>query len=572
MEQNFDEALKPGRPADQGSQSWAGRLSRIRHDLRNPLSEILGFSEILQEEAVERGLQPMLPGLGAIHQTASRIFAEVNHWLTPNTLGQTMESFQELEHTIQTLSARIISTAESLSEKCDDLKNNWVGDDLLRIGGSARRLRDTAPVMLGELAAFFAGREKLQDAAAAEAAGCDTAIQANRMPGVEVERGSASGSLLIVDDNEANRALLARHLRRQGYTVSLGENGRQALEKLRSRAFDLVLLDVIMPEMSGYQVLETMKKDPLLRHIPVIMISALDDIEMLARCIQRGAEDYLSKPFDAVLLQARIGSSLEKKRLHDQEQRTYRALVESQKRLTAELAEAATYVQSLLPPPLEGEVRAQWRFQPSAELGGDIFGYHWLDPGRLAIYLLDVSGHGVGAALLSVSVLNVLRAQSLQGTDFGDPAKVLNQLNRVFQMEQQNNLIFTIWYGVLDRNSRRLTYSSGGHPPAVLTGNSPNTLKQLSTGGRVLGCDPTAEFRSASCQVQHGSRLYVFSDGAYEIARPDGSTAQLPDLIQQLGLPAPQGSSKLDELVKWAQATGGQSSFEDDMSILEFDL
>lgn len=178
----------------------------------------------------------------------------------------------------------------------------------------------------------------------------------------------------------------------------------------------------------------------------------------------------------------------------------------------------------------------------------------------------------LGAALLSVSVFNVLRTQSLQGTDFGDPAAVLKQLNQVFPMERQNNLLFTIWYGVFDRNDRRLTYSSGGHPPAVLTGDSPNALQQLSTGGRVLGCDPAAEFRSESCEVKRGSRLYVFSDGAYEISQPNGSTAQLPDLLQQLDRPVPPGGSKLDDLVKWAQAIGGQASLEDDMSILEVEF
>jgi sigma-B regulation protein RsbU (phosphoserine phosphatase) len=378
-----------------------------------------------------------------------------------------------------------------------------------------------------------------------------------------------------VDDNEANRALLTRHLRKQGYTVSLAENGRQALEKLRARAFDLVLLDVLMPEMNGYQVLETMKQDPLLRHIPVIMISALDDLEMLARCIEHGAEDYLSKPFDAVLLQARIGGSLEKKRLHDQEQRTYRALVESQSRLRAELAEAAAYVQSLLPPPLEGEVRAQWRFQPSAELGGDIFGYHWLNPARLAIYLLDVSGHGVGAALLSVSVLNVIRAESLAGADFSEPASVLRHLNRVFQMDRQNNLIFTIWYGVFNPATRQLTYASGGHPPAVLI-DAPNGgasgLRQLSTGGRLLGFDPATEFRSNSCDVPRGSRLYLFSDGAYEISSPDGRTRKLPDLIQQLSQPSPAGNGKLDDLVTWARSVRGENALEDDLSLMELEL
>ena len=194
-------------------------------------------------------------------------------------------------------------------------------------------------------------------------------------------------------------------------------------------------------------------------------------------------------------------------------QKTYAALQASEKRLAAELADAAKYVQSLLPAPMEGEVRADWRFQPSAELGGDIFGYHWINPDRLAIYLLDVSGHGVGAALLSVSVFNVLRSQALPGTDFCDPSAVLRQLNRMFPMERQNNLLFTIWYGVFDRASRVLTYSSGGHPPAVLAGLSPAPPQKLSTGGRVLGCDPATEFRSESCDVKGCSRLYVFSDG-----------------------------------------------------------
>ena len=183
-----------------------------------------------------------------------------------------------------------------------------------------------------------------------------------------------------------------------------------------------------------------------------------------------------------------------------------------------------------------------------------------------------MSGHGVGAALLSVSVFNVLQTQSLQGTDFGDPAAVLGQLNRVFPMERHNNLLFTIWYGVFDRNTRRLVYSSGGHPPALLTGDDHDFVQQLTTGGCLLGCDPTATFRNESCEVKPEGRLYVFSDGAYEIARPDGTTAQLPDLIQQFKSPAPSGQSKLDELVKWAELTGGQATFKDDLSILELEL
>lgn len=228
------------------------------------------------------------------------------------------------------------------------------------------------------------------------------------------------------------------------------------------------------------------------------------------------------------------------------------------------------YVQSLLPAPLDGDVRLHWRFQPSAELGGDIFGYHWLTEDRLAIYLADVSGHGVGAALLSVSVLNVLRAQSLPGTDFANPAAVLKQLNRVFPMEQQHNLLFTIWYGVLDRSKRQLSFASGGHPPAILV--EPAAVQRLSTGGRVIGCDPSAEFRSETCKVKRGSRLYVFSDGAYEITRRDESTLQLTDLIEQLRRPITPGRVRLDELVAWANGFRGDEPLEDDLSLMEIEF
>lgn len=127
------------------------------------------------------------------------------------------------------------------------------------------------------------------------------------------------GHILVVDDYRTNRLKLAIGLKQQGYTVGEAENGVAALEKLRSESFDLVLLDILMPEMDGYQVLEHMKKDKILRDVPVIVISAQDDLDSVVKGIELGAEDYLPKAFDPVLLRARIGACLEKKRLRDQE-------------------------------------------------------------------------------------------------------------------------------------------------------------------------------------------------------------------------------------------------------------
>jgi CheY-like chemotaxis protein len=131
---------------------------------------------------------------------------------------------------------------------------------------------------------------------------------------------ASDAALLVVDDNEDNRYTLTRRLNREGYrNLSTANDGRQALDLLRSRKFDLVLLDIMMPELNGYQVLEQLKADAQLRDIPVIMISALEEIDSVIRCVELGAEDYLPKPFDPLLLRARIGASLEKKRLRDQE-------------------------------------------------------------------------------------------------------------------------------------------------------------------------------------------------------------------------------------------------------------
>jgi two-component system, cell cycle response regulator len=128
-----------------------------------------------------------------------------------------------------------------------------------------------------------------------------------------------TSSLLVVDDNSMNRIMLSRYITKLGYQATMAENGRQALEKLQSEPFDLVLLDVEMPEMDGYQVLEHLKADPRLRDIPVIMISAVEELESVVKCIELGAQDYLPKPFNPVLLRARLTACLERKRLRDQE-------------------------------------------------------------------------------------------------------------------------------------------------------------------------------------------------------------------------------------------------------------
>jgi sigma-B regulation protein RsbU (phosphoserine phosphatase) len=264
---------------------------------------------------------------------------------------------------------------------------------------------------------------------------------------------------------------------------------------------------------------------------------------------------------------------MEQKRLRDREKATYEKLLRSQKKLAGELAEAAAYVRSLLPAPLSGAVQVEWCFQPSAELGGDAFGYHWLDPDHLAIYLLDVCGHGVGATLLCVSVLNALRNQSLPGTRFSEPAEVLTTLNRNFPMASQNNLFFTMWYGVYRPSNRELAFATGGHPPALLLAGGPCDKRlpvPLRTEGPAMGClEEEARYSTAVHEVPPGGRLMVFSDGVFEILQGSDRLGTWKEFFESFALPEVQNLRPNERLCRALQIRGADS-LEDDFSFVEF--
>jgi sigma-B regulation protein RsbU (phosphoserine phosphatase) len=254
----------------------------------------------------------------------------------------------------------------------------------------------------------------------------------------------------------------------------------------------------------------------------------------------------------------------ELKQARERLQRMLETLEHTQRRLESELTDAADYVRSLLPSPLRGAIQTDWRYLPCSHLGGDGFGYHWLDPETLALYLLDVSGHGVGSALLSISVLNVLRTHLLAATDFHDPAAVLKGLNQAFPMDQNNDKYFTIWYGVYHRTSRRLTYASGGHHAAVLIDDQ-KKASLLQTRGPVVGAIPDPLYTSAEAEVTAGSQLYLFSDGVYEIAKPDDSWQSWEDFTCFIQ----ENRPSIETIVNRMRTLHGSEEFEDDFSLLK---
>jgi sigma-B regulation protein RsbU (phosphoserine phosphatase) len=250
-------------------------------------------------------------------------------------------------------------------------------------------------------------------------------------------------------------------------------------------------------------------------------------------------------------------------------------IVESQKRLLKELNQAAAYIRSLLPPPLAPPVATRWHFVPSSQLGGDCFGYDWLDPDHFAVYLLDVSGHGVGAALLAVSVMNALRAQALPGADFRTPASVLAALNQAFPMEGQNGKYFTMWYGVFHLPTRQLRFSSAGHPPPLLVAGRNGVARmprhvELHEGGFPIGMVDESTYATGLAQAPPGSRLFLFSDGVYEVARPSGLMMHRDEFTDYLAsLPESQGPADVWDYIQGVAET---PTLRDDFSLLELRL
>jgi sigma-B regulation protein RsbU (phosphoserine phosphatase) len=243
------------------------------------------------------------------------------------------------------------------------------------------------------------------------------------------------------------------------------------------------------------------------------------------------------------------------------------------KQLSHELSDATGYVKTVLPQPItSGPLLTDWRFIPSLSLGGDSFGYHWIDEDYFAMYLLDVSGHGWSAALLSVSVINVLRSHALPDTDFRDPQQVLFALNNTFPGEQHNDMFFTIWYGVYNLSSRQMAYASGGHPPALLFyGSSNEQLKvnQLRTPNFVIGGRRDAVYQGKTQLINRPSRLYVFSDGVFDITKIDGSIWGFNKFLEFMTKTFNAEHSALEGILDYARGISQKDEFDDDFTILE---
>lgn len=374
-------------------------------------------------------------------------------------------------------------------------------------------------------------------------------------------------SVLLIDDQamvgEAVRRMLAEE---PGIEFTYCQDPTQALSTAAGLQPTVILQDLVMPDIDGLTLVKFFKANEATKEIPLIVLSTKEEPATKAEAFSLGASDYLVKLPDKIELIARV-------KHHSQGYINLLQRNQAMEMLAQELAEASDYVKKALPEPIaEGPVRVDWRFVPSTSLGGDAFGYERLDDDHIGMYLLDVSGHGVGAALLSVSVMNIMRARTLPGTDFRDPSQVLAALNEAFPMEEHNFNFFTIFYAVYNSATKTLEYASGGHPPALFVPHEPGSegpLIELRTDNPVIGGMPGLEFSKDSYELPGPGRLYVFSDGVFEIADPDGVMWEMEEFLDFMAEPIPPDQSGMDRLYDKVKEISQVEILDDDFSIME---
>ena len=454
------------------------------HDLRTPLNQIIGYSEMLMEQAQEQGQDGFVPDLQKTHAAGQELLALINDRFHPIRPTETPAA------------------------------------------------DETLPTDVGE-------------------------IQHSSLlaPHSDLAAGAAQGFVLVVDDIAANRDVLSRRLARQGYAVATAENGRQALERLRADTFDVVLLDIMIPEMDGYEVLQRLKADEALCHIPVIMISALSELDSVVRCIGMGAEDYLPKPFNPTLLKARIGACLGKKRAHDREMHLFGQLQIRNTEMArwrelqeADLAVARATQQGIVAcePPQPDNWKVETVFTPLIQVGGDVYGWRQLDHGVWLFWLADATGHGVAASLFTTLIALLFnQAGAASRTAHG----ILTRVNAEFFSVVRGASFMTACCAVIEADGR-LSFAGAGHPPLLIR-RSGGVVESLPSRNTMMGIDPAMMISEAVTTLAPGDVALLYTDGLHSLkanggerfnsktvadslAAIDGSTDLLPRLIAQL--------------------------------------
>ncbi|GAK51247.1 response regulator receiver modulated serine phosphatase [Candidatus Moduliflexus flocculans] len=320
--------------------------------------------------------------------------------------------------------------------------------------------------------------------------------------------------ILVVDDSRMNRMVLSKSLSMEGYELIEAESADAALKILDYRKPELILLDVVMPEMTGFDLCRLLKQQKATREIPIIFITSLDSTEDKIKGLELGAVDFITKPFNTAEILARVRTQVTLRQM-------YRTILETNQRIQKDLATARRIQQNLLPEreiKLAGQLTFEYVYLPCDELGGDFFDIYQLSPHHILFYILDVSGHGVASSLITIFTKIFF---SIHGKAGHTPGQLLNMLNQQFFRERLTEKYVTVFLGILDINVGRLTWSSAGQSVSpILFSSSQEQL--LSMHSFPIGLLENVAYSDESCDFQNDASLLLYSDGVMDIHGANG--------------------------------------------------
>ncbi len=331
-------------------------------------------------------------------------------------------------------------------------------------------------------------------------------------------------SILVVDDDASNIYLLKLILKKEGYHTITASNGIEAVGIIETTDIDLILMDVMMPQMDGFEASGRIHKMEKHAHIPIILLTAKRrELHDVLRGLEEGALEYMSKPFEQSELLAKVKSMLRIKRLHDINLKLVKELQKKQTQMDLEL-QIAKRVQTAMLPSTErlgfnDKCIIDTHYSAKESIGGDFFDFIEYGQNRLAILLADVSGHGPAAAMITAIIKTLIINES---ADLPQPSEFMKRLNeKLLAMIPEDHFV-TFFFSVIDFNKNTITYTNCGHPPPFLLGEKRDGILEFEKNGTMVGMFDDAFLGQDTMKIEKGDKLFIYSDGIYEIFNNDG--------------------------------------------------
>ncbi|MFW5800054.1 MAG: SpoIIE family protein phosphatase [Spirochaetota bacterium] len=370
--------------------------------------------------------------------------------------------------------------------------------------------------------------------------------------------------ILIVDDSPTNVKFIKMFLLKEGYKIYVAENGIEALQILKKENIDLVITDIVMPKMDGYELCAKMKINKETKEIPIIVITALSETEDKVKTLDSGADEFLSKPFNSIELIARVKSLLRGRKY-------YRQIIKQNLIYEKELNIAKIVQESILPknePQVDNMLFAS-KYIPAYFIGGDYYNYNQIDEKKLSIFISDVMGHGVISSLVTM----ILKSNFDNLTEYYNiPSDLLKMLNkRIYDSISDSMIYSTGIYAIIDIEKMKLTYSCAGHPPFYKI-DSNGELSSYKTSGGVLGLFEEMEYIDESLKLEKGDTLIFYTDGVTEVTNKEGVEFGEYQFIEEIKK-APQYSHPeefIENLIESIKRYGNKKEFEDDINLIVF--